>query len=109
MVENIRSVNVTQTTFPLWKGDFDNNEIEGLEKNLKGYLERKAKMKKLQSSISCRLLNGYFLNQYPPIYPDPENAKMYKDIVPPNMSFSEALEGVSSVLSNNYNIKIDLE
>ena len=97
-----------QGQFPLLEGDFDPNEIELLEKNIKGYLSKKAKAKKTKSSISVRILNGYFLNQYPAVTPNSERTSLYKDIVPPKMSFEEALDGVSEVLSNNYNMKIEL-
>ena len=47
------------------------------------------------------------MNQYPPILPSiGSKTQMYKDIAPENMSFENALEEISSILSSNYNIQI---
>lgn len=90
--EKIRAVNVSQATMQLFDGDFDANTIERIEKNLPAYMEKNAKSKKTKAEISFRLLNGYFMNQYPPILPNIDSkTAFYKDIAPENMSFETAL------------------
>lgn len=83
---------MSQATLTLFEGDFDANNVERMEKNLPAYMEKNAKSKKSKSEISFRLLNGYFMNQYPPILPNiGSKTEFYKDIAPENMSFENAL------------------
>lgn len=82
-----------QATLPLLEGDFNMNIIEKLQKNLPATLEEINKTKKIKAEISFRVLNGYFMNQYMPPQPSISSKKrMFKDMVPPNMSFEEAMQ-----------------
>lgn len=105
--EKIRSVDAKQVTTKLFEGDFDNNNIEKLEKNLKGFMQKNESSKKVEAEISFRVLNGYFMNQYPNVRPEPDSkAPFYRDLPPEGMSFDDALEEIASVLSNNYNLQV---
>jgi hypothetical protein len=67
-----------------------------------------SKNKKSKATISIRMLNGFFMNQFMPVMPDPTNKMpMYQDIVPEGMDFDTALDHCMNVIGNNYNLQIN--
>ena len=48
--------------------------------------------KTIEAELSFRVLNGYFMNQYFPLFPNPNNkAPLYKNLEPEGMSYEDAL------------------
>jgi hypothetical protein len=66
------------------------------------------KSKKNKASISVRILNGYFMNQFLPPQPDPTDKTLfYKDIAGSNNDFGTTLEHCMNIIGNNYNLQIN--
>ena len=91
----------------MFEGDFDNNNIEKLEKNLRSFMTKNEPTKKSDCKLQFRILNGYFMNQYAPVTPNQASKHpLYKNIAPEGMTFQDALEDINSTLSNNYNLQV---